>query len=259
MIRKINISSKDKEKIELLNIGLSASSNDLYDYKRVVIKKPWGYEYLIFENDNVAIWVLYIKNGFQTSVHCHSNKKTSLVVLSGEALCTTLNQEIRLGIGDGLSFDKGVFHSTKSVSNEGSIVLETETPVNKKDLVRLEDKYGRENKGYEGKEYYASLMDKEYSGLVSFHGTTQSNNHEKIIGEFSLMITKHNDSNKFWEEFKKLNPDIIWVLKGNLFNTKKEPILEHGDIISVDDLEKINDVYIKEEVEFLLIKRNNRQ
>ena len=37
---------------------------------------------------------------------------------------------------------KKVFHQTKAISDEGSFVIEIETPVSKKDLIRLKDKYG---------------------------------------------------------------------------------------------------------------------
>ena len=45
----------------------------------------------------------------------------------------------------------GLFHSTKALSKKDSIVLEIETPINKNDLVRYKDNYGRENKPYEKK------------------------------------------------------------------------------------------------------------
>ena len=51
---------------------------------------------------------------------------------------------------DKLMIRPGLFHSTKSLSKD-SIVLEIETPINKNDLVRYKDNYGRENKPYEGK------------------------------------------------------------------------------------------------------------
>ena len=46
---------------------------------------------------------------------------------------------------------RGLFHSLKSVSRNGLLALEFETPVNKNDLVRFKDSYGREKKSYEGK------------------------------------------------------------------------------------------------------------
>ena len=49
-------------------------------------KKPWGYEYLAYENQKVALWLLYIKPNHQTSMHCHPLKTTGLTLLDGEAV-----------------------------------------------------------------------------------------------------------------------------------------------------------------------------
>ena len=39
---------------------------------------------------------------------------------------------------------RGLFHSIKSLSRDGLLALEFETPVDKKDLVRFKDPYGRQ-------------------------------------------------------------------------------------------------------------------
>ena len=43
----------------------------------------------------------------------------------------------------------GLFHSIKCISKKPLLALEFETPSNKNDLVRFNDKYGREKKSYE--------------------------------------------------------------------------------------------------------------
>ena len=149
MIKKANISDMDIETLRRIGLDSKSQEDDFFDYSKVVVRKPWGYEYLIYQNDLVAVWILHIKRGFQTSMHCHPNKKTSLVVLSGKAKCSILHKDTEVEAGDGLLIDKGVFHSTESLSEEGIFVMEIETPVNKRDLVRFKDKYGREGKGYE--------------------------------------------------------------------------------------------------------------
>ena len=55
------------------------------DYTEVMVTKPWGYEYLMYQNEDIAIWSLHIDYGKQTSLHCHPRKKTGLILLSGEA------------------------------------------------------------------------------------------------------------------------------------------------------------------------------
>ena len=149
MIQKIAGSYLDQAEVAKVHIDSATQIDDFFDYSKVVVKKPWGYEYLIYQNNYVAVWILYIQSGYQTSMHCHPNKKTSLVVLSGEARCSNLTGEMKLTPGGGLLIDKGVFHCTQSLSDDGIIVMEIETPINKRDLVRLKDNYGRVGKGYE--------------------------------------------------------------------------------------------------------------
>lgn len=127
------------------------------DFKDILVKKPWGSEYLLFENESCAIWILSIKYMQNTSMHCHVKKDTSLVCIDGEVLCNTLNETNELEPLDGLYFSKKVFHQTQSIVEEGAYVLEIETPVNKFDLTRMNDKYGRQGKEYEQKECYEDV------------------------------------------------------------------------------------------------------
>ena len=58
MIEELTITDRDKEELKTLNINPLDLQNDHYDYSKVVVKKPWGYEYLIFSNEEVAVWIL---------------------------------------------------------------------------------------------------------------------------------------------------------------------------------------------------------
>jgi len=122
-------------------------------YKKVIVEKPWGYEYLCYQNENVAIWVLYIKENARTSLHCHPNKHTGLVVLSGVAEVSFLRGSKEIKGLEKIHIFKSRFHSTKAITKQGVFLLEVETPEDKHDLLRLEDSYGRENLSYEGKEF----------------------------------------------------------------------------------------------------------
>jgi mannose-6-phosphate isomerase-like protein (cupin superfamily) len=107
------------------------------------IKKPWGYEYLLYQNNEVAIWHLFIDAYQQTSLHSHPNKKTGLVILDGAAKVSFLGSESKLFYGEKIMIRQGVFHRTSSMTPHLLQLLEIETPVNKEDIVRLEDYYGR--------------------------------------------------------------------------------------------------------------------
>jgi len=160
MIHQISQKPIDQEKIDEVSNGSGAAVKESPDYSDVIVKKPWGYEYLAFENEFVAIWILQLVRKRKTSMHCHPKKKTSLIILSGEAVCRHLEGEIELDELEGVIIDRGAFHSTEAsselpispVSENGIWLMEIESPPQKSDLVRLKDAYGRAGTSYEGKD-----------------------------------------------------------------------------------------------------------
>ena len=119
--------------------------------REVVVRKPWGYEYLIYESPEVALWVLHIGKDKGTSLHCHPMKTTGLVLLEGEAELGFIADSKVIKAPSKQMIRRGLFHSTKAISENGVLLLEIETPNDKQDLVRLVDNYGRSKKGYEPK------------------------------------------------------------------------------------------------------------
>ena len=61
MFKRVSISTQDKLEFNKLNVNLNDLSDENEDYSNIVVRKPWGYEYLIFCNDIVAIWILFLK------------------------------------------------------------------------------------------------------------------------------------------------------------------------------------------------------
>jgi mannose-6-phosphate isomerase-like protein (cupin superfamily) len=120
-------------------------------YQNVVVNKPWGYEYLVFETPEVALWLLHIKKGKGTSLHCHPMKTTGLILLEGEAELGFIADSKVIKAPSKQMIRRGLFHSTTAISENGILLLEIETPNDKQDLVRLADDYGRSKKGYESK------------------------------------------------------------------------------------------------------------
>lgn len=118
-------------------------------YESTIVKKPWGYEYLAYENEDVGLWFLHIDKDQQTSMHCHPKKTTGLVLLDGEAEISFLADKRVISSLDKVMIRRGLFHSTKALSEGGAFIFEIETPKEKHDLVRLNDSYGRASKPYE--------------------------------------------------------------------------------------------------------------
>jgi len=156
MIHQLHASSLDYEMLQ----GKDNHLADNLDYDNRIVKKPWGYEYLVFENESVAIWMLHVARTQRTSTHAHPNKSTALILLHGEcAKISSLAQNYFIKESDCLMIGKGAFHcteansniSTKPFSQNGIWVMEIESPVDKADLVRLKDDYGRSGTAYEDK------------------------------------------------------------------------------------------------------------
>ena len=197
------VSPQDKNVLENLNYqNLDCNIN----FKDLLVSKPWGSEYLLFENELCAIWVLNINYMENTSMHCHPQKDTSLVCIDGQVSCNTLNENNKLDTLDGVFLNKKVFHQTQSIFKEGSYILEIETPVNKFDLVRINDTYGRQGKEYEDKKHYDVVL--------------------SLTLEFPFNLSR------------KINDTKIEVLKVNKYNPLRQ--YDGDSIISV--LSQSNDV-----------------
>ena len=112
------------------------------------VPKPWGREYICWESEDCAIWVLEINENKSTSFHCHTEKNTGLVVLEGEVNLKLINSEYNFKALEKINIFRGRFHQSTAVGGN-AIMIEVEAPVNKKDLIRWEDSNGRKNSLYE--------------------------------------------------------------------------------------------------------------
>lgn len=155
MIYKVYPLLNDFENLSRLKVESSEYANS-FDYSNVVVNKPWGYEYLWFQNEMVAIWFLYIKKDQKTSMHCHAKKRTSLIVLDGTIKCSTIDDRYIMNTLEAVVLEPCVFHSSQSVHEQGTIIMEIETPPMKGDLVRMHDAYGRQKSGYEKTNEYST-------------------------------------------------------------------------------------------------------
>lgn len=171
MVKHIYPSSSDFENLSRLRTEVSSEANQ-FDYSRVVVRKPWGYEYLWHQTAAVAVWMLHLSADCATSLHCHARKRTSLIVMSGAVECSTFDDRYRLGPGQSVVLEPCVFHTTRAVSAGGAIMMEVETPPLKGDLLRFRDNFGRVGQGYEDARQYATdLAGFDYTPLQSInHG-----------------------------------------------------------------------------------------
>ena len=222
MILRLYRSKSDIENLSKLRTLDKPENYSSVDFKRTVVNKPWGYEYLMFENNHVAVWVLYLNGGAQTSMHCHPNKKTSLIVVHGKIILSTLEGEYNLRHGDGLIIDDGVFHSSLARSKKGSYLIEVESPPIKRDLVRLKDDYGRQMQGYEGSDKMSREL-KNYD-YIDFH----EDYNLKFLKNYGLSILHSND-------IFKARGDLLCLLEGTILTEDEEIFLTCGEIVDTRD------------------------
>ena len=228
--KNINVSKLDVKNLKKINLNTYIRKNSFFDFSKVIVKKPWGFEFLLYQNKKLAIWFLYLKKNQKTSFHCHIRKKTILYVLKGSIFFKSLKFSKKYNEGEYVQIGKKVFHQSKSISQKGSIVLELESPVNKNDLVRLSDDYGRTGIGYESR----------------FKKIININKLKKDIIYKKITIDRLKNSNMKKKKF----PYSLFVLKGGLkINGKKFSV---GSIISQNNFRNAK---ISKNSLFLFIKK----
>lgn len=234
-LRRIRVSLRDKGTLAGLQpTGQKTSAPPQVDYRKRVVVKPWGYEYLVLENQRVAVWFLHLGPGESTSMHCHPRKKTSLVVLSGRAVCRTFEIRNYLNPHNGLILEPGVFHATRALSDSGVDLIEIETPPDKGDLVRLADRYGREGEGYEDlTRTQADRLDR--FGYFDFHGATGAealDRHIDRLGRYELQVRAIGDRQVLAQEAADCPGSLYGLLNGRLLDTDTGSAVETGDAVS---------------------------
>jgi len=191
------------------------------DLNNAIVQKRWGYEYLAYRNQNLAIWYLYIKTNESTSLHCHCDKNTGLIVLDGIAKISFLNNSLSLKGLDKIQIFKGRFHATRALSKFGCHILEIEAPEDKTDLVRLSDDYGRENEEYEDNRHYGPKTD----------DCINLNTHCSA-SKFGCLMSVQNIQDKH-ELMNRPFDEVNVILKGGIAETKHHRIISGcGDVVA---------------------------
>ena len=218
-------------------------------YNDVFVDKPWGHEYLIYENENLGIWFLHVEKDQATSMHCHPKKNTGLIVLDGSAEISFLKNKISLKGIDKIMVFRGRFHSTKALSEGGAYILEVESPQDKHDLVRLSDNYGRENKPYEGKEF-KSIKDEKCLWLED------PKDQKENVYKFHNCEIKIEKITDISELKNRIYDESIVILRGGLISENDDEIVQKGDVIAGHTINKLADHFgVADETTILSVKR----
>ncbi len=150
-------------------------SEDTKKISNKVIKKPWGHEFRVFINHSLEIWKLFLDKGESTSLHSHPHKDTALILLEGSAYLETSSGKIkRLKAGDLYFIERKSLHRTYT-KHSHAVLMEIESPPEKNDLIRVQDKYQRNRIGYEFGQKNSNIKISKIE-LKSKKGKPSSNN-----------------------------------------------------------------------------------
>ena len=217
-----------------------------------VVKKPWGYEYVAYENEHCALWFLHIKDQHSTSMHCHPNKTTGLTLLDGGAVVSFLNNKNVLTPHHKIMIRKGLFHSTEAVDERGAWVFEIETPVDKGDLVRLRDSYGRQGQPYEDESF-------EYPKQGDCLWIEDPEPGKPNIYEFanSKLVVSGVSSVSFFDDVQ--DHKNVMFLKGGILTEYNIHVAAAGDIVSAKILKELIQVFTKvaEETVVMIMEKDD--
>ena len=111
------------------------------------VDKPWGWELIWAETDRYVGKVLFVRTGESLSLQFHRVKDEAWYVHSGRAKIelgnagdAMLNEEV-VAAPAYFRFEAGTVHRVTAL--EDTTIIEVSTP-ELEDVVRLEDRYGRE-------------------------------------------------------------------------------------------------------------------
>lgn len=208
------------------------------NYNSNIVKKPWGYEYLAYQNEDVALWFLYIKPEHSTSLHCHPNKTTGLILLDGEVEVSFLNNETKLKPTNKVMIRKGLFHSTKALNKNSASVFEIETPVNKQDLIRFKDNYGREGLPYEDETFEIPKAEDCLWIFEPKNGETQVYN----FANCELQVKNIKNIEQLLQIDESYN---VMFLRGGLVSDYEQKVAGPGDIVLASTIHQLIGVFPK--------------
>lgn len=105
------------------------------------VDKPWGYEIWWAHTDRYVGKLIFVKAGNALSLQYHEKKSESMYCQSGTAELTLNGEVLRFEPGEAVDIPVGMRHRLVAITDV--TVFEVSTP-EVEDVVRLEDRYGRE-------------------------------------------------------------------------------------------------------------------
>jgi rfaE bifunctional protein nucleotidyltransferase chain/domain len=255
----IHLRSNNKD-LQIVKNYTKSQPSKYVDYKNKICVKPWGHEFLVYESNTIAIWYLRIIKGQSTSLHCHFEKDTNIIVLYGSAKIKLIDDEIFINTLSGVHIPKNKFHSISSYSSE-TYLLEFEhfgstLFSDKNDLLRIDDPYKRDKTGYESSVSISTDLDKYNYFYLSegfndiLHKVHITINSSVINSVYNIILKGtlyHNG--KYYSEGSLLDNKICYVGDAQILSLDKIDYKEDDKIIyDIDQLRILKNMLISKNI-----------
>ena len=111
-----------------------------------IVDKPWGQYTDFFRSHNVVFKQIFVKPQEELSYQSHEKRSEFWYVQSGTGELTLEGLTTVMERGDNVKIDKRVKHKIKNIGQSDLIIYEMQCgECDEEDIIRYEDKYGREN------------------------------------------------------------------------------------------------------------------
>lgn len=209
------------------------------NYLEKIFIKPWGKEYLAYQQNNIGIWILHVHKNKETSVHCHFKKDTILMSLKGAFKINLFENYRILNELECIYVPRNTFHGIHSYT-DGSILMEIELYTDKinysdkNDLLRLRDSFIRDKDKYETS--VKEIKDEKRENMNFMKEGVYNLGNTKVIVK---TVNNFLDINKFSK---------IFLLRGAVFNDGKR--ITEGSLLKNNSHTSV----LSENVDLLIIE-----
>jgi mannose-6-phosphate isomerase len=118
-------------------------------------EKPWGYYKDIFRTDNVVFKIIVVEPDEELSYQSHNKRAEFWFISDGTGLLTIEGIETEVNTGDNITIEKKLKHKIKNTGIDNLCIYEMQCGIcDENDIVRYEDKYGRNKPSFRDIRFY---------------------------------------------------------------------------------------------------------
>jgi mannose-6-phosphate isomerase len=108
-------------------------------------QRPWGYYVVLADMPDHKVKRIHIKPGKRLSLQRHKHRAEHWHIITGTAIVTRNNEQLRLSSGDSVDIPQGAIHRIENPGPNEMYFIEVQQGnyFGEDDIERLEDDFGR--------------------------------------------------------------------------------------------------------------------